>query len=92
MTDEPGLWVATLLISERTAAKLRSLHGIEPSDVRDAVVCRAGLSYVWDHHPQRGRRAILKLDVNRRPTLIVLYPAERQVFGDEYHLGSAYHL
>lgn len=82
------IWVAKLLISDATAAKIRSRHGVDPQEVRDAVVCRTGLRFGWHDHRDRGRRAIVETEIRERPALVVLYPA-----GDDvYHLGSAYFL
>jgi hypothetical protein len=86
------LWVAELLISERTAAKIRGLHHLQPEDVRDAVVCVEGLEYVWDDDGERGRRAIVRAKIGRRLVDIVLYPVVDHPMGDVYHLGSAYPL
>jgi hypothetical protein len=86
------LWVAELLISERTAAKIRGLHRVQPEDVRDAVVCVERLPYVWDEDEQRGRRAIIRVTIGGRVMDIVLYPVVNHPMGDVYHLGSAYPL
>ena len=84
------LWVAELLISDRTAAKIRGAHKLEPDDVRDAVQCRERLVYVWDEDPDRGLRAIVQAVVRGVPTKVVLYPVENDPVDDIYHLGSAY--
>lgn len=83
-----ALWIAELWISDRTAAKIRGVHGLDPSDVRDALVCRVGLPYRWDEHPERGLRAIVQTKIGGELTLAVLYP----IGDDTYHLGSAYPL
>jgi len=85
----PALWVARLLISERTEQKIINSHGIHPEDVRAAVVCVSGLSYSWHSHPVRGRRAIVKTRINEKPALVVLYAADAA--WDEWWLGSAYY-
>jgi hypothetical protein len=72
----PALWVAHLLISNETAKKIISVHGIHPDDVRAAVECVTGLSFTWDDHPERGRRAIVKTRINQKPALVVLYLAD----------------
>ncbi len=36
-------WVARLYIGEQTAQKVSGKHGLRVCDVRDAVVCQAGL-------------------------------------------------
>lgn len=80
------LWVAQLLISDATAAKIRGRHHLDPHDVNDAVVCREGLEYEWNDDPERGLRAIVETVIGSKPVWVVLYPA-----GDDvYHLGSAY--
>ncbi|WP_017559444.1 hypothetical protein [Nocardiopsis baichengensis] len=86
---EGKLWVARLFISDRTAHKIRSRHGLDPLEVEDAVVCRRGLEYVWDSHPTRGVRALVKSRVREKRVLVVLYPADTG-WADTYHLGSAY--
>ena len=70
-----GLWVAELLISDRTAEKVRNLHGLEPEAIRDAVVFRSGLTFGWHNHPDRGRRAIVDVRIDGRDVLVVLYEA-----------------
>jgi hypothetical protein len=84
-----GLWVAELLISDRTEAKIIQRHGITPDEVKDAVVCVSGLDYAKSHHPERGWRFMVKPVIRGRRVLVVLYDAEDPL-GDVYHLGSAY--
>ena len=84
------LWVARLHISERTAQKITSVHHITPQEVRDAVELQAGLTYVWNEHPKRGRRALVEACIRGRRTIMVLYPVVDAPLGDEYNLGSAY--
>jgi hypothetical protein len=86
----PRLWVARLHISARTAQKIIARHAITPEEVRDAVVLRSGLRYVWHDHPQRGRRALVEVVIRGGRTLVVLYPVDDAPFGDEFNLGSAY--
>jgi hypothetical protein len=86
----PGIWVARLIISERTEKKIINVHGIYPEEVQAAVVCVRGLRFSWDHHHERGRRAIVKTRINRKPALVVLYAADAAL--DEWWLGSAYYI
>lgn len=83
------LWVARLIISDATAAKLASRHGIDWRDVNQAIVGATGLRFTWDDDPQRGRRALVEASVAGRACLIVLYPVADPL-GDAYALGSAY--
>lgn len=83
------LWVARLSVSTRTANKIAARHRITESEVRDAVVCVAGLEYVWDDDSDRGVRAIVQVKIRDQSTLVVLYPAGDPL-GDSYHPGSAY--
>lgn len=83
------LWVAELLISERTAAKIVAVHQITPQEARDAVVCVGGLEWVWDEDQERGGRALVRVDIRGRPAIAVLYDAEHPL-GDTWHLGSTY--
>jgi hypothetical protein len=83
------LWVAKLLISDATAKKIDSLHRVTEDDVRDAVVCVAGLRYVWDDAPERGLRVLVDVTIGNRQVLVVLYPVD-DAMGDAYALGSAY--
>ena len=83
------LWVARLIISPATEAKLSSRHGLAADEVRDAVVCVRGLQYVWNDDPVRGRRAFVDVSIRARPVLVVLYPV-LDPLGDVYALGSAY--
>jgi len=84
-----ALWVAQLIVSDRTAEKLSSRHGLDVSDVRQAVVGVRGLGYTWDDDPERGRRALVETEVAGRLCLVVLYPVDHTM-GDVYALGSAY--
>jgi hypothetical protein len=83
------LWVASLNISRRTADKITQLHDIAEQEVREAVTCVEGLSYVWHEHPDRGWRAIVRTEIRGRPVLIVLFDANHPL-GDVYNLASAY--
>jgi hypothetical protein len=83
------LWVARLIVSQKTAEKLAGRHGLNWQEVRDAVVCVSGLQYSWNHHSERGRRALVEVEVRNIPCLVVLYPVEDSS-GDVYALGSAY--
>lgn len=84
-----SLWVAKLIISEATAGKLSTKHGLDPHEVRDAVVGVAGLRYVWHDHPDRGSRALVEVRISDRRCVVVLYPVDDPA-GDVYALGSAY--
>ena len=84
-----GLWVARLIVSERTAAKITAKHSITADEVRSAVVCVEGLVYRWHVHPDRGERAIVSAPIRSRPAIVVLYEAQDPL-GDCYNLGSAY--
>jgi hypothetical protein len=86
-----AIWVAELRISDRTAAKLSSKHGLRACDVRDAVQCVYGLPFAWENHPERGRRVIVEATVAGRRTLVVLYPVG-SLAGDVWNLGSAYQI
>lgn len=83
------LWVARLIVSQKTAEKLAGRHGLDWQDVRDAVVCVAGLRYAWHDHTERGRRALVEVEIQGRQCLVVLYPVDDSS-GDVYALGSAY--
>lgn len=89
--DDSGLWVAQLWCSPSTAAKLRSVHRLDPDEVRDEVVCRTGLTYVWDHHETRGWRALVQVQLRGRRVLVVLYLEPGQ-WSDSFNLGSAYEI
>lgn len=84
-----SIWVAKLNISGRTAHKIAGVHGLQPDEVREAVEQVHGLPYAWHDHPERGRRAIIRVKLRGRSHLIVLYPATDPV-GDVWNLGSAY--
>lgn len=86
---EHGLWVAQLHVSARTAEKLSSKHGLSVDDVRHAVECVSGLTYVWDFDEERGWRAIVRAALRGRSCYVVLYDAGGSL-GDVYNLGSAY--
>ncbi|HWH28926.1 MAG TPA: hypothetical protein VNU26_08200 [Mycobacteriales bacterium] len=84
-----SLWVARLLVSDRTRQKISGRHGITEQEVRDAVELRPGVPYAWDVHPIRGTRAIASVVIRGRQALVVLYPADDPL-GDVYWLGSVY--
>ena len=81
--DRPAtIWVAVLYISDRVAEQVIGKHRLHPDDVRSAILCRTGLRFTWDDHPERGLRAIVETHISGRDVLVVLYP-----IGDESHLG-----
>lgn len=84
-----SLWVARLIVSDATARKLAAKHGLDWREVRDAIVCTPRLRYVWHHHPERGRRALVEIVVGGIRCVAVLYPLEDDN-GDAFALGSAY--
>lgn len=86
-----SIWVAVLYISEATAAKLSTVHGLDADEVRLALVAVRGLTFTWNEHPERGRRAIVEVFIRKRRVLVVLYLRE-DPFGDSWELGSAYPL
>jgi hypothetical protein len=86
--DAP-LWVARLIVSQKTAEKLAGRHRLNWQDVRDSVVCVSGLRYAWDRDPERGRRALVEVEIRGMLCLVVLYPVDDSS-GDVYALGSAY--
>ena len=85
-----SIWVAELHISDATANKIAKRHGISADEVRLAVLCVPGLTYSWDIHPERGKRAIIATRIRGFKVLVVLYPRVLDAFGDSWNLGSAY--
>jgi len=51
---EKTIWISDLRISDQTAQKLSSKHGLEVAAVRDAIQCVKGLPFVWDDDPEPG--------------------------------------
>jgi hypothetical protein len=86
--SEP-LWVARLIVSQATRAKLSSQHNLDADEVLDAVVCVTGLYYRWDDDPERGWRALVEANIRGGTVVVVLYPVA-DPSGDVYALGSAY--
>jgi len=84
-----SLWVARLVVSDATARKLSAKHGLEWREVHDAIVCVSGLRYVWQHHAERGRRALVEIVIQGQRCVVVLYPIGVPS-GDVFALGSAY--
>lgn len=84
-----SVWVADLAISDQVAQKIWQRHRIRPDEVRDAVVCVAGLPGRWDDHPERGRRAVIDITVRNQEATVVLYPRQHPM-GDAWNLGSVY--
>ncbi len=87
MVSSP-FWVARLYVSEQTAQKVSGKHGLRVCDVRDAVVCQAGLGARPHRHPERGLRLYIDVLIEDWPVLVVIKPHEYQI--DEYYLVSAY--
>jgi hypothetical protein len=85
------IWVAQLRISNATAHKISTQHGLQADEVRGAVECVRGLPFVWDDDPDRGRRAIVETFIRGYRVLVVLYPADDPL-GEVFDLGSAYRL
>ncbi|MFI5934967.1 hypothetical protein [Actinoplanes sp. NPDC051494] len=84
-----ALWVAGIHLSARVAEKINSKHGIASAEVHDAIVCVEGLEYVHSHHELRGWRWLVKVEIQGRPVLVVLYDSD-DAMGDIYRVGSAY--
>ena len=61
-----AVWIAVLMITERTAQKIIQRHGIAEHEVRDAVVCVSGLVGLWDDDPERGLRALVDVVIRDR--------------------------
>jgi len=85
----PAIWIATLIVSSATAAKLSGRHGLSVDEVRDALTCVPGLQFTWDEHPIRGRRAMVRVVIRCQVVLVVLYPVDDPQ-GGVWRLGSAY--
>jgi hypothetical protein len=85
----PTLWIAQLIVSDRTAAKLASVHGLDHREVSAAIVGTRNLRYMWHDDPQRGRRAVVEALVEGRVCIIVLNPVNHPL-GGVFALGSAY--
>lgn len=84
-----AIWVAELIISRRKAHLLMSEHGLHEQEVRDALVCRAGLRGEWQDHPERGLRALVPVEIRETRCLAVLYPVDDPM-PDVWALGSCY--
>lgn len=84
-----SLWVARLIVSQATATKVNSRHDISVQEIQDAILCVSGLTYAWDPDPERGLRALVKVEIRGHEWVIVLYPVD-DPRGDVYALGSAY--
>jgi hypothetical protein len=83
------IWVAQLRISNATAHKISTQHGLQADEVRDSVECVPGLTFVWDDDPERGRRALVEIFIRGQRVLVVLYPVDDPL-GGVFNLGSAY--
>ena len=78
-------------ITERTAHKLLTKHGLDADDVRAAAEDVGLLPFRWSYHPERGWRAIVVTAVGDRTCMIVLYPAAGEL-GTVWRLGTAVEL
>jgi hypothetical protein len=83
------IWIARLLISERVMQKIIDRHGIDPGEVRAAVVQIEGLDFSWVYEPGRGAYVIVRTQIRAEDALIVLYPTDNPM-DHEWRLGSAY--
>ena len=83
------IWIAELLISDRTSDKIRQRHQLDPREVKDAIVCVSPLSARLDADPERGLRYIVAVEIQDRRVLVVLYRASDSD-PDIFYLGSAY--
>ena len=81
--------MSILHISPKVAEKLEAKHGIDPDEVRSAVVGVPGLPYSRNKHPQRGWRVYVFVEIDDEPVQVVLCPS-RSGNPEEWHLGSAY--
>lgn len=84
-----SLWVAELIVSDRTKTKLSAKHQLDWRDVRDGIVCVRNRRYTWDDDPERGTRALVEVVVRGRLCIAVLYPVE-DPSDDVYALITAY--
>jgi hypothetical protein len=84
-----ALWVSQLIVSKVTKTKLAAKHGLDWRDIKEAIVGVAGLRYLWDDDPERGRRALVEVGIGATLCIVVLYPVDDPL-GDVYALGSAY--
>src|ERR1022692_4858228 len=64
-----ALWVARLIVSQATRAKLSSKHNLDAEDVLDAIVCVAGLSCRWDDDPE-----LVEAHIRGATVIVMLYP------------------
>lgn len=83
------MWVADLLISDRTATKITGRHGVTPDEVTQAVVCVERLQYTWHLDEERGARVLVSTAIRGRACIVVLYDAGH-VLEDVWRLGSVY--
>lgn len=86
----PTIWVADLRISDATAHKISTKHGLSADEVRSAIQCVTGLDFAWDDDPTRGLRAIIVARIREFKVYVVLYPRVDDAYGDSWNLGSAY--
>jgi hypothetical protein len=84
-----SLWVAELIVSDATKAKLSAKHQLDWRDIRDAIVCTRSLRYTWDNDPVRGIRALAEIVIRGRWCIAILYPVD-DPSGDVYALITAY--
>lgn len=85
----PEVWVARVVVSDRTRAKVAAKHGLDVELLLAHLVGVRGLPFRWDEHPDRGRRVVVSLTLGRRQVAVVLYPAP-DLGEDCFRLGSAY--
>lgn len=85
----PAIWIADLGVSDATAAKISAKHNVSRTEAREALVCVPGIRFVWDFHPERGRRALCQVRIRGEKYIAVLYPVSDPM-GNVWNLGSIY--
>lgn len=76
-----------LRISDATAQKISSLHGLDVQEVRREIQAVPGLTYSSDVHPEYGFRAMIMVTIGNHRVLTVLFPTDDP---EVWNLGSAY--
>ena len=90
MAGSETIWIAELLISERTAQKLRIKHGLNPADVRRALLATRGLRARRIRDEERGERFLVRSSVNGEDCLAVLHDASSTDADSVWRLATMY--
>ena len=71
------VWIAEIVCSDRVAHKIRTKHGVDVHQVREAVQFYGYRDARWHVHPERGERLIVRgKDFTGKSLIVLLKPLD----------------